>query len=452
MDAFAKDALKKFVFEHSNCDFSLVDDIIITYMASVLKSLGENPTEFEPSFDVEEFTEMMAAFLPGFDSINSTLVTEWMFSLSKRLEHGIPSVSEKFPKGNYESIAEKVVQNDFVLPVNDGNSTDANNSSGQIKAGCSIQQLSNSNLSTIPDLMSMKPPLEYNLLQQMSKKTEDDLSKNDLFDLQTQFPLLEVTKHGNTYMSPVKDMDDINRNKESAELEEKERNDVPQKLSYKEKVNKLVELFDDVPEVQLRRCLSRAKGCLEKAVKMILSTRTPHTEKTFDVHEEKEEDKPNEEVDESIENGIVQLREIFPKMAESRLRDRLRTVNGNVERATQVLLSEEESRYLGYASKTRYQIHKVSSKKLGLTNEEQSKLKQDAVQKYGFIEERPEKIHTPVVLVKEESTGKIAPLCAGKETSNVEKITSNIKSSSTDSTETKKPHLNPKLNKKSRFR
>lgn len=50
--------------------FSLVDDIIITYMASVLKSLGENPTEFEPSFDVEEFTEMMAAFLPGFDSIN----------------------------------------------------------------------------------------------------------------------------------------------------------------------------------------------------------------------------------------------------------------------------------------------------------------------------------------------------------------------------------------------
>lgn len=78
--------------------------------------------------------------------------------------------------------------------------------------------------------MSMKPPLEYNLLQQMSKKTEDDLSKNDLFDLQTQFPLLEVTKHGNTYMSPVKDMDDINRNKESAELEEKERNDVPQKL------------------------------------------------------------------------------------------------------------------------------------------------------------------------------------------------------------------------------
>ncbi|XP_057313180.1 uncharacterized protein LOC130654585 [Hydractinia symbiolongicarpus] len=442
MDAFARDALEKFVFEHSDCDFSLVDDIIITYMASVLESLGENPTEFEPSFDVEEFTEMMAAYLPGFDRINSTLVTEWMFSLSKRLEYGIPSVSEKFPKENYESIAEKVVQNDFVLPVNDGNSTDTNNSSGQIKAVCSTQQLSSSNSSTIPNLMSVKPPLEYNLLQQMSKTTEDDLSKNDLFDLRTQFPLLEVTKHGNAYVSPV----------DSTELEEKERKDVPQKLSYKEKVNKLVELFDDVPEVQLRRCLSRAKGCLEKAVKMILSTRTPHTEKTFDVHEEKEEDKPNEEVDESYENGIAQLREIFPKMAESRLRDRLRTVNGNVERATQVLLSEEESRYLGYASKTRYQIHKVSSKKLGLTNEEQSKLKQDAVQKYGFIEDRPEKIHTPVVLVKEESTGKIAPLCTGKETSNVEKMTSNIKSPSTDSTETKKPHLNPKLNKKSRFR
>ena len=39
-------------------------------MLSVLESLGTNVNDAETSFDVDEFTEMVAAYIPGFHHIN----------------------------------------------------------------------------------------------------------------------------------------------------------------------------------------------------------------------------------------------------------------------------------------------------------------------------------------------------------------------------------------------
>lgn len=44
------------------------------------------------------------------------------------------------------------------------------------------------------------------------------------------------------------------------------------------------------------------------------------------------------------ENSIAQLREIFPKLSENRIRDRFFASGRNIERATQVLLAEEDER------------------------------------------------------------------------------------------------------------
>lgn len=49
--------------------FSSVDEIVLSYMISILEELGSDGGG-DDAFDVEDFTEMMAAYLPGFDDID----------------------------------------------------------------------------------------------------------------------------------------------------------------------------------------------------------------------------------------------------------------------------------------------------------------------------------------------------------------------------------------------
>jgi len=49
--------------------FSDVDDVVLQYMVSILEELG-NSAASEDLFDVEQFTEMMEAYLPGFQTVD----------------------------------------------------------------------------------------------------------------------------------------------------------------------------------------------------------------------------------------------------------------------------------------------------------------------------------------------------------------------------------------------
>ena len=51
---------------------SCVDDIVLGYVVEVLSSLGQE--EDECSFDVEEFVEMMAAYIPEFATVDRSLL------------------------------------------------------------------------------------------------------------------------------------------------------------------------------------------------------------------------------------------------------------------------------------------------------------------------------------------------------------------------------------------
>jgi len=51
-----------------NC-CSDVDDVVLQYMVSILEELG-NSAALEDLFDVEQFTEMMEAYLPGFQAVD----------------------------------------------------------------------------------------------------------------------------------------------------------------------------------------------------------------------------------------------------------------------------------------------------------------------------------------------------------------------------------------------
>jgi len=54
---------------------SSIDDIVLSYMVSILEELGgnygERSVDADDPFDVDQFTEMMEAYLPGFQLFNT---------------------------------------------------------------------------------------------------------------------------------------------------------------------------------------------------------------------------------------------------------------------------------------------------------------------------------------------------------------------------------------------
>ncbi|XP_013409507.1 CUE domain-containing protein 2 [Lingula anatina] len=80
-----KDSLFTFLQqEATGVSISAVDDIVLNYIVSVLEDLGTEGID-EEGFDIDEFCEMITAYLPGFEDVDSSKVCEWIFTLAKRL-------------------------------------------------------------------------------------------------------------------------------------------------------------------------------------------------------------------------------------------------------------------------------------------------------------------------------------------------------------------------------
>ncbi|XP_076016421.1 CUE domain-containing protein 2 [Genypterus blacodes] len=75
------DFLQTFIPE---ADLSSLDDVLLSYITGVLEDLGSQET-VEENFDVEDFAEMLEAYIPGFAEIDSVKVCEMMFSLASLL-------------------------------------------------------------------------------------------------------------------------------------------------------------------------------------------------------------------------------------------------------------------------------------------------------------------------------------------------------------------------------
>ena len=53
--------------------FSDVDDVVLQYMVHVLQELEDSSASAD-LFDVEQFTEMMEAYLPGFQAVDRSAI------------------------------------------------------------------------------------------------------------------------------------------------------------------------------------------------------------------------------------------------------------------------------------------------------------------------------------------------------------------------------------------
>ncbi|KAG8190958.1 hypothetical protein JTE90_010822 [Oedothorax gibbosus] len=81
-DAFVKSELSRFIMEHTGSDtLSSIDEIVLSYIIGVLESLGSADVP-EDVFDVDEFAEMMTAYIPAFSNIHSYHTYAWMLNLA----------------------------------------------------------------------------------------------------------------------------------------------------------------------------------------------------------------------------------------------------------------------------------------------------------------------------------------------------------------------------------
>ncbi|XP_015928016.1 CUE domain-containing protein 2-A isoform X2 [Parasteatoda tepidariorum] len=85
-DEFVKAELSKFVKTHIGLDvLSSIDEIVLSYIIGILESL-DSVSSSDDAFDVEEFIEMMCAYIPAFSDIPSSHVYDWMLKLAKLLK------------------------------------------------------------------------------------------------------------------------------------------------------------------------------------------------------------------------------------------------------------------------------------------------------------------------------------------------------------------------------
>lgn len=76
-----KRSLVQFISAHiPGADFSVVDEIVLQYIISILEEASQ-----DPCFDIEDFVEMMGAYFSEFSSIDQGIICEWIYKLANEL-------------------------------------------------------------------------------------------------------------------------------------------------------------------------------------------------------------------------------------------------------------------------------------------------------------------------------------------------------------------------------
>ncbi|XP_059481213.1 CUE domain-containing protein 2 [Neocloeon triangulifer] len=83
-----KEALFKFLRSYiPSAQLSSIDEIVLSYVVSILEELGMDFDGSEDTFDVDGFCEMMTAYFPEFSVIGPAAVCTWIFELAASLSN-----------------------------------------------------------------------------------------------------------------------------------------------------------------------------------------------------------------------------------------------------------------------------------------------------------------------------------------------------------------------------
>ncbi|ESO89250.1 hypothetical protein LOTGIDRAFT_183276 [Lottia gigantea] len=88
---------------HLQDSIGSIDDVVLSYVLSIIEDLGDtnNPEE---NIDVDQFIEMMSAYIPGFSQIPSMEIYDWMFDIASQLSKTTTESSTNISKPDKEEV------------------------------------------------------------------------------------------------------------------------------------------------------------------------------------------------------------------------------------------------------------------------------------------------------------------------------------------------------------
>lgn len=222
MEAAVKDELEQFLISKNISAESLssVDEIVLGYIVSVLEQLGE-----DQEFDVNDFVEMMAAYIPRFDTVSREHVYSWLLDLA-----------EKLVKARTSS---NLTEEDNVVMTED-----------TCKCHRSPSSLEGD---VLPCDDAVK---EHQIGNSLALSSLERLCMNGGFDESSVVTLSLDSTHNNQET----DINEQNVDSESAGNNE----------SFSEDALVLAEMFPEASSLEIRNCLTVAIGNLESVVQLML--------------------------------------------------------------------------------------------------------------------------------------------------------------------------------------
>ncbi|XP_041031985.1 CUE domain-containing protein 2-A-like [Carcharodon carcharias] len=172
LEKIIHDSLAQFIHSHvPDADLSVLDEVILSYITSVLEELG-SPDASEENFDVEMFVEMMAAYIPGFAEISSVTICEMMFDLAARLiearnKENVPPLASTQDKSSSKVQASDREEQESTEPENNsvaGEGASAKEGRAKVEDGVQllVEMFPSSSLSVMRQVLSVaKGNLDY---------------------------------------------------------------------------------------------------------------------------------------------------------------------------------------------------------------------------------------------------------------------------------------------------
>ena len=228
-------------------------------------------------------------------------------------------------------------------------------------------------------------------------------------------------------------------------------------VKWSDKISQLKEMFPHVPENQLKRCLSKSKSNLGKAVQTILASQSSPdgVKPKMKKEEAAKEDGSGVVCNEQLQADITRLKAMFPKRTESELHE-LYDVAGSLQGTMRLIVSEEIARKNTSPDKQnrdsrKFQPHQVSFKKKEFSMQDVDVMKKEISKKYSYSVEVPGKEHHPVVLVKKDSTKKVTNIFDDNDVKEAP-LSFNPQVVEEKPEVTAAKQTNPKLKRKTRYR
>ncbi|XP_071830524.1 uncharacterized protein [Apostichopus japonicus] len=262
-------ALSDFTTHHQpECSLSAIDNIVLMYVVGVLEDVGN-----DDDFDVDNFIEMIAAYVPGFHAIDVAVVCEWIFELSEKLKTAIDDdeVDMKIPDcdSNHESQPQTEKVSDLSSQVHSGQISE--------KGDCPTETFKNisRSLVTVANASPDVDPSDHKILQKESLfhlKELEDGEKERLVEDSDEMPILAT--QDKLLASELKELEGETSPEDSSIWESSYYREEEEEMEEENQFQMIREIVPDASHEDIQNSLASCGGDLEEALEMLVEKMT----------------------------------------------------------------------------------------------------------------------------------------------------------------------------------